>query len=107
MTSFKTYLFIALGFLFFTTANANINFDKNPSFDFHQDTDSKKITLKTFNNTYKVELFDTEGNILKTFNLKKNKRKTISTKKLKAGTYFLRYVGNTGKNNSVVKINID
>lgn len=112
MSVFKNSSFLMFAFIFCisislhaTPSITSPTKEDNKTFKYHQN--SKKIVLKTFDSTYHVELFDAEGNILKTLKLKKNSRKNISTKKMKAGTYFLRYVGNSTKNNSVVKIKID
>lgn len=77
------------------------------TFKIHQDNSSKKITLTSGEDHYSVEIFNTEGDVLKSLELKKNSSIEVSTKDLKSGTYYVRYVGNSTKNNSVKKMVIE
>ena len=105
-----TFYFIAITLLFTSFSQAsNINSKQpnkkeNHTLTFEQNDIAKKITLNSYNSDYIVEIFDTEGNITKKLNLKKNSNIEVSTADLKAGKYFLRYVGKNKKNNSVKKI---
>ena len=111
-TNFFHYLIaFALFFTNFVQANTNVNFPPNSkdkeesyTFKFEQNSLDKKIILNSNNSSYTVEIFDTEGNTIKKLNLKKNKTSKISTSKMKPGKYFLRYVGEDEKNNSVKTI---
>ena len=98
-----------------TISQAAVNRDSNEiidtyakkgknTFKIHQDNSSKKITLSSEGDSYSVEIFNSEGDILKSLELKKNSSIDVSTKDLKPGTYYVRYVGNSTKNNSVKKL---
>lgn len=66
-----------------------------------------QVVLNSFNSEFAVQIFDVEGNTVKEVVVKKNKSKKISTKELEAGKYFVRYVGNSARNNSVKKLVIE
>jgi|GEM_PF-6646500 len=93
--------------IFANTPTKDIYKKEDISFVFHHNKPLKKLTLKTFESDYTVEIFDTEGNTIKVYKIAKNTRLEVSTADIKPGNYFLRYVGNSPKNNSVEKLSIE
>jgi len=110
-------IFTLIIMLIFVSANANVLISTPPESDqgkskqssltLKHDKEAKVITFSSYNSKFSVEIFDVEGNTLKTEKIKKNKTKTISIKDINSGVYFIRYIGDSEKNNSVKKILIE
>lgn len=91
--------------LFSVNTFANNNTKKNSSsFSFHQDEMSKKLILNSKKIDYTVEIFNEEGDLIQQVILKKNTSLEVSTKNIKPGNYFIRYISNNKNNNSVKKL---
>jgi len=71
------------------------------------DKETKELTFSSYNSGYKIEIFDVEGNTISVNDVEKNNTKTISTSDILPGKYYVRYIGNSAKNNSVKKIVIE
>jgi len=67
---------------------------------------SKSICFKSATKNYCVEIYNMEGDLVKKADLIKKKYTRVSTSKLKPGKYFIRYIGETEKNNFVKKITL-
>ena len=81
--------------------------DNTPKLVFEQNTAKKILILKSYQSDFSVQLFDIDGNTIENLTIKKNTQLEISTKDLKPGDYYLRYIGATTKNNRTKKITID
>ena len=90
-----------------TTNLSSVNYNGkkgNHTLTLKQNYLSKKITLNSFNSKYTIEIFDTEGNLMKSSKIKKNSKLEISTADLHPGKYYLRYISKNKHNNSVKSI---
>ena len=85
----------------FTLPHKSDKAKESHTLTFEQNHLSKKITLNSYNSSYTIEIFDTEGNVVKTLKMKKNSKLEVSTTNIKSGKYYLRYIGKDKKNNSV------
>ncbi|MGY5352735.1 T9SS type A sorting domain-containing protein [Wenyingzhuangia sp. IMCC45533] len=103
---------LALAFLFSLTIQANnqsvdYKIKNNSPVKHYHDALSKKLTLTSDNNNYSVEIFDAEGVVIKSLELDKNSKIDISTKEMKSGNYYIRYMSNSKKGNFVKKLVIE
>lgn len=104
----KHILSIIAFILFFATVQATTidttdNKDK-PSVSLEHNIKAQTLILKSLDSNYAIEIFDKEGNTLKSATLNKNSTLKISISDIQPGVYFLRYVGSDIQNNSVKKI---
>ncbi len=114
---YLSYYFIAFIILLSTATQAKTTLstiNNNPqntdnekkTLTFYQDSSTQKLILNSPNHNYTIEIFDDEGQVIKTLQLKKNVTLIVPTDDIKSGNYFLRYISKNKKNNSVKKLTL-
>lgn len=108
ITFVYTIIFLLATSISSQASTLNTNPKKNTSLYLHHNASLKNITLKVFKKNYTVQIFDIDGNLIKSYDLIKNTKLEVSTKDFKRGTYIVRYVGKSKRSyNSAKKLIIE